>query len=75
MCSFCERKPFIDKNGEYFGFESEETITSGPWTDLKSVIEEDGKLAIFARGDGDTDRYYPKFCPECGKRLCGGDST
>ena len=27
------------------------------------------KIAIWGSGEDKTDYYYPKFCPECGRKL------
>jgi len=32
-------------------------------------VDRDNRLFIFARSDDDTDRYYPRFCPECGRKI------
>ena len=45
------------------------TIESGAWVALMAEFDKDGRLALFAQAEDNTDRYYPKFCPECGRKL------
>lgn len=44
-------------------------ITASGWTSLIRGVDETGKVFIIAEGEDDSDRYYPKFCPECGRKL------
>ena len=72
-CPLCSMKPFFydDRlNGLRWGqYESSETISSGPWTWLKACKDKDNRLALYGVGEDFTEMYYPKFCPECGRKL------
>lgn len=40
---------------------------SGPW--LIACKDPDNRLALHALCDDGAELYYPKFCPECGRKL------
>lgn len=44
------------------------THIGGNWTEVFKGRDSIG-FYIAGVGDGYTDRYYPKFCPECGRRI------
>lgn len=58
MCKLCESKP-----------KTNQIIEKGAYIVLKAGINEDSKLYFEAVGENYTDRYYPKYCPECGRNL------
>lgn len=61
---------------EYASYESRITLADGGWSTLYFGAEPDGTLFMSAAGDGETDHYHPKFCPECGRQLReGGEGT
>ena len=68
-CRLCSIEPkYIgDRYDEY-----ESTIDLGSgcggWTSLRGGKDGQGKTIIIAKGD-DEEYYYPKFCPECGRKL------
>lgn len=74
MCKFCEQEiiqgedelDFYDK-GYYWDNEIEIADESGFSTLYMGVLR-NGKYYISASGD-DRAWYYPKYCPECGRRL------
>ena len=68
-CKFCGIKPYILPDGSYCQSESQILVVEGGWCSLYFGIERDGVLFISAVGDVETERYYPKFCPECGRQL------
>lgn len=45
-----------------------EEIARGGYTAILFMQCRDGRYAIVAEGEDDAV-YYPKFCPECGRRL------
>ena len=49
--------------------EQHEEVVAGCWTSLLRGVDERGRVFVVASGEDDSDRYYPKFCPECGRRL------
>lgn len=66
-CRYCSRKPVFD-DGYFNAFENEEDVGNGCYTGLTIGIDIDGNLIISACGD-DRSVYYPKYCPECGRKL------
>ena len=58
MCRLCENES-----------ETNQTIAEGMYVVLNAGIDEDSKLYFEAVGESHTDRYYPKYCPECGRKL------
>ena len=46
-------------------------LATGAWTTLEAGLDPRGNLYLSAMGDGRAD-YYPKFCPECGKKIAEG---
>lgn len=72
-CTLCSIKPFFYDDGveglRYSQYESSKVLSAGPWTWIKACKDEDNRLALYAVGDENTELYYPKFCPECGRRL------
>ena len=64
-CRFCRRK--YDNTKSFY--ENAIEIANGPWVGLRANIDEEGRPYMYAVGDDYTERYYPKFCPECGRAL------
>lgn len=71
MCRYCKIIPKYDEDGwgNYWDNEIDIAEKSG-WTGLRMGVLRDGKIYIAATGD-DRAFYYPKYCPECGRRLIG----
>lgn len=73
-CKLCSMKPefllnYYTGRKEYTGdWCNEFEIARGPWTIMYGGVNRDGKIRLTASGDDRAD-YYPKFCPECGRRL------
>lgn len=44
-------------------------ITASGWTSLIRGVDQNGMVFIIAEGEDDSDRYHPRFCPECGRQL------
>ncbi len=44
-------------------------LASGPYIELYAVLDENFKLYIEASAEDFAGPYYPKFCPECGRKL------
>lgn len=68
-CKMCSIQPkFIVDRYNYY----ESTIDLGSgcsgWTSLRRGKDENNKVVIIATGD-DSEYYYPKYCPECGRKL------
>lgn len=68
-CKICGCKPYFDHNESYSLFGSSIELASGGWTDLRAGKNENNKVIMYGLGDGETDLYYPKYCPECGRKL------
>ena len=43
-------------------------LSNATWTSIKFGIQHNGRYVIWASGD-DRAEYYPKYCPECGRKL------
>ena len=74
-CKLCSMKPKYTLDPytgekEYTGDWDNEYMLSGEhtWTSIYSGVDARGRIRITASGDDRAD-YYPKFCPECGRRL------
>ena len=73
-CDYCSMKPefrFDHWTGqkEFTGeWDNEIKIADGAWTAMYFGVDADGRFRLTASGDGRAD-YYPKFCPECGRRV------
>lgn len=72
-CPLCSIKPYFSDycidGTTWSRFDSSKLLSSGPWTWLKACKDKDNRLALYAVGDDYSDLHYPKFCPECGRRL------
>ena len=44
-------------------------LADSSWCYLYARKDENGRLYLDAEGETMTDEYYPKYCPECGKKL------
>lgn len=67
-CKFCSMTPTIEDWG-YNNWDNEIQLAIGGWTALYIGVDEVGKICMRASGDDYTDNYYPKYCPECGRKL------
>lgn len=65
-CVFCSLKSDGKVN------ETEMQIGNSSWVGLYVCKDRNNKLYIYASGEENTDWYYPKFCPECGKQINNG---
>lgn len=70
-CKYC-RTDFLETECFYGGIRENAEITRGGWTIVSIGVDKNGRIAIMGEGDDYTDHYYPKFCPECGRKLKGG---
>lgn len=70
-CGYCNQKPKFDSDGYYEKYWNEVEIADGAWTSLKIGVDEEGRICMRALGDGYTENYYPKYCPNCGRKLQG----
>lgn len=68
MCKYCSMKPKLYDTW-YCYYESGIELAEGGWTSLYIGADDEGRVAMWGCGDGETNFYYPKFCPECGRRL------
>jgi len=67
-CSFCGICYAKSKQCD-FKREHHEELVPGIWTSLRHGVDNYGQFFIFAKGEEESERYYPKFCPECGRKL------
>ena len=72
-CPLCSIMPYFYPDRleglSWSKYDSSKVLSSGPWTWLKACKDKDNRLALYAVGDSDTELYYQKFCPECGRKL------
>ena len=70
-CKYCNQKPrFVDIYGVPVLISDMEIVRGdGSYASLMIGADEDGRLRMYASGENDSDDYYPKFCPECGRKL------
>lgn len=68
-CKLCGLKPEFYHDGSYDGFSSSFELAPGNYTTLYASADERGRLFIYGYGDDETERYYPNYCPECGRKL------
>ncbi len=67
-CEFCNQKPVFSQ-GKYREFESRIRLATGPWVRMYIGADENGRVVMRAYTDGSSGNYYPKYCPECGRKL------
>lgn len=68
-CKFCNMTPILNKSWGYDKYENQIQLVDSNWTALYIGVDELGKICMRACGDDYTDNYYPKYCPECGRKL------
>lgn len=67
--NFC---PFCQIDGEpskKFSYADGLDVVNGPWIGLSRYFDINGKPYLMATAEEDTDRYYFKYCPECGRKI------
>lgn len=67
-CRFCHQAPVIN-DGYFYEGDNEIRLVSGGWTSLNIGVNADGDVVMRACGDNYTEDYFPKYCPECGRKL------
>lgn len=67
-CMFC-RMVYDNSQTMSSKRENHTIVERGVGVALIRGADENGKLFFIAAGDDYSDRYYPKFCPECGRKL------
>jgi hypothetical protein len=69
----CKRKPIFDKrHGIYCAYASTKYLVDGHSNKQPSLAagpDRNGDFTIFIESGKDSSYYYPKFCPECGRKL------
>lgn len=68
-CKICRLKAHFWDDGEYLQYESSVKLVDGGWTSIFAAKDENDKVYIYGLGDDYTENYYPKYCPECGRKL------
>lgn len=71
MCKFCEIKKYDPNNFTNANIILCDADYTYVVIGIASPNEEDkvNKIAIWGSGEDTTNYYYPKFCPECGRKL------
>lgn len=79
-CKYCrDRVPKYHEDGGgdffYWEWENSDSLATGDLCTLEMGIDENRKIIIFGNAEELSNYYYPKFCPECGRKLKdkGGD--
>lgn len=60
-CEFCK----ADKNDKFKHI----FLVSGSWISMYISFDENEIPFIYASAEDDTDRYYFKYCPNCGRKI------
>lgn len=69
MCKYCEQVPNYDPYYPEEYWDNEVDLSLAPtWTKMRMGVSPDHRYYIAAYGD-DRAWYYPKYCPECGRKL------
>lgn len=72
-CKFCKdrvSKYWDDGVDTYFSeFDNSDSMAHSDLIDVRMGVDENGKYIIFAIGEETSNYYYPKYCPECGRKL------
>lgn len=72
MCKFCERihkETYYAWSGHYGAIKENNLLMAAqPYTGIEIQNTKKDGFSIIATGDFSAV-YYPKFCPECGRKL------
>lgn len=68
-CSFCNVSYLWDEPLVSEREQRKDLSFDGNYVALIRGVDEDNRIFLIAQAEDDTDRYYPKFCPECGRKL------
>lgn len=68
-CSFCNVSYCRDASLASEREQHEDLTVDGNWVSLIRGVDENNQVFLIAQAEDCTDRYYPKFCPECGRKL------
>ena len=67
-CNFCHIT--YDPTQKYdYEKEGWRKLVNCMWAQLHYGVDRNGRPFIIAVGDDVSDYYYPKYCPECGRKL------
>lgn len=68
MCEFCDVKKMdiFTKEGWLDMVWNHNLVEPG---EVLYVNRDEKGVYIYGDGECSSDKYYPKFCPECGRRL------
>lgn len=69
LCRFCHMRPNFDKFGAFTRANNHIELAAGGYSGLYIGPNEKGETVMYACGEDYSDYYYPKFCPECGRKL------
>ena len=74
-CKLCNQKPVFEEypsylhHDRYNDLKSSYVLVSGCYDELRAGADRDGRIVLWALGEGESDFYYPNYCPECGRKL------
>lgn len=60
-CDFCNKSLCLQ--------DTPIAVVDALWSWLMADFDKDGRVFMYAEGDDRSDHYYPKWCPECGRKL------
>ena len=71
MCDFCKIRKYDSNNYTNINVILGDADYTYVAIGIACPNKEDkvNKIAIWGSGEDVTDYYYPKFCPECGRKL------
>ena len=68
QCLYCHQK-LVLYDGCYDEHANQIALVKDDWTLLAIGVDQSGNVVMRACGDDYTEDYYPKYCPECGRKL------
>lgn len=74
-CKLCNQKPVFEEYpsclypDRYNDLKSSYVLVSGCYDEIRAGADRDGRIVLWASGEGESDFYYPNYCPECGRKL------
>lgn len=58
-----EKKCVFCQSGKHF------VLTDGDYTALIVNCDSENRIFMYGSGDDATEKYYPRYCPNCGRRI------
>ena len=58
-----EKKCVFCQSGKHF------VLVEGNYSTLGVNCDSENRIFMYGSGDDETDYYYPRYCPNCGRRI------